>query len=101
MRSVAAHADPARWSMTPGNHTQVDSATDALMQATIRTAFATSTVITVAHRLSTLRASDVIVVLSAGAVVEVGAPQDLLADPQSAFSTLHRGGSNSAGGSVQ
>ena len=78
---------------------QVDSATDALMQATIRTAFATSTVITVAHRLSTLRASDVIVVLSAGAVVEVGAPQDLLADPQSAFSTLHRGGSNSAGGS--
>jgi len=69
----------------------VDSQTDSLMQATIRGGFADATVLTVAHRLTTLAASDLIVVLAAGAVVEVGTPDELLANPNSAFSALHQG----------
>ena len=68
---------------------QVDSATDALMQNTVRNAFAESTVITVAHRLSTLADSDVIIVLDGGVVKEMGDPAALLADPTSLFSAMH------------
>ncbi|KAI1810238.1 P-loop containing nucleoside triphosphate hydrolase protein [Poronia punctata] len=57
----------------------VDGETDALMQGIIREEFSQHTIITIAHRLDTIRDADVIVVLDKGEIVEVGAPDDLLA----------------------
>ena len=65
-----------------------DHATDATIQALIRTRFAASTVLTIAHRLATVIDYDKLVVLHAGAVAESGAPAALLADPASRFSQL-------------
>jgi ABC-type multidrug transport system fused ATPase/permease subunit len=57
---------------------QVDTATDALIQRTIRTAFRQCTVLTIAHRLDTIADYDRVVVLDAGRVVEFDAPAKLL-----------------------
>ena len=65
-----------------------DHATDATIQALIRTRFAASTVLTIAHRLATVIDYDKLVVLHAGAVAESGSPAALLADPASKFSQL-------------
>ena len=56
----------------------VDSDSDAAIQAAIRTAFQTATVITIAHRLDTIIDGDLVVVMDAGRVVEVGHPRELL-----------------------
>ena len=68
----------------------VDSQTDAQMQEVIRSEFKGRTIIMIAHRLSTLLDFDRIAVLDAGSLVEVGTPDDLLADEDSAFSRLYR-----------
>jgi len=58
----------------------IDYLTDRLIQETIRTspALRDSTIITVAHRLRTIADSDLIVVVQAGEVIEMGAPGTLL-----------------------
>ncbi|KAJ3196969.1 hypothetical protein HK101_006830 [Irineochytrium annulatum] len=56
----------------------VDPAADALLQRTLRTAFASATVVSVAHRLATVATFDRVLVLRDGVVVEVGRPADLL-----------------------
>lgn len=56
----------------------VDTETDALMQRIIREEFAGHTILTIAHRLDTIRDADLVVVLSRGEVVEVGPPTELL-----------------------
>lgn len=56
----------------------VDAETDRLMQSLIREEFAGYTVITVAHRLDTIRDSDWIAVLEEGRLVEWGRPGDVL-----------------------
>ena len=58
----------------------IDYLTDRLIQETIRTspALRDATIITVAHRLRTIADSDLIVVVHAGEVVEMGAPGALL-----------------------
>ena len=68
----------------------VDYATDRLIQATIRQspAFASSTLITIAHRLRTIADSDLIVVIQAGELVELGRPADLLRSEGSHFRHL-------------
>ncbi|KAI9004539.1 multi drug resistance-associated protein MRP [Hyaloraphidium curvatum] len=66
----------------------LDLDSDALVQATIKEAFAGSTIITIAHRLNTVLDYDRIVVLSNGQILEVGPPEKLLADRQSAFYAL-------------
>jgi ABC-type multidrug transport system fused ATPase/permease subunit len=60
----------------------IDYLTDRLIQETIRTspALRDSTIITVAHRLRTIADSDLIVVVHAGEVVEMGPPGRLLLD---------------------
>lgn len=68
----------------------VDSETDAKMQEVIRSEFKGRTIIMIAHRLSTLLDFDRIAVLDKGSLIEVGAPGDLLADKDSAFSRLYR-----------
>ncbi len=57
---------------------QVDTATDALIQRTIRTAFRQCTVLTIAHRLDTIADYDRVMVLAAGRVAEFDAPTRLM-----------------------
>eukprot|EP00127_Corallochytrium_limacisporum_P006292 Clim_evm3s225 gene=Clim_evmTU3s225 len=66
----------------------VDPATDAKIQEIIRTAFAESTVITIAHRLDTILDYDRILVMGNGSMIEYDAPGMLLSKPQSEFSQL-------------
>ncbi len=66
----------------------VDVATDALVQATIREAFADCTVLTIAHRLGTVLDSDRIMVLSSGRLVEFDRPEVLASRPQGALRGL-------------
>jgi len=66
----------------------VDPHTDKIIQETIRTAFATCTVITVAHRLNTIMDSDRILVLDKGNVVEFDAPGKLQAIEGGHFARL-------------
>ena len=66
----------------------VDYATDALIQQTIRKAFAKSTLLVIAHRIDTIIDSDHILVFAAGKVAEAGPPAELLADPSSLFSSI-------------
>jgi len=59
----------------------IDNVTDELIQQTIRTQFAQSTVITIAHRLNTIIDSDRVLVLDRGEVVQFDAPSALLKIP--------------------
>ncbi|CAH2101657.1 unnamed protein product [Euphydryas editha] len=56
----------------------VDTETDKHIQATIRTKFADSTVLTIAHRLNTVMDYDRVIVMDKGRVVESGHPFELL-----------------------
>mmetsp|Transcript_129522 Transcript_129522/g.415221 ORF Transcript_129522/g.415221 Transcript_129522/m.415221 type:complete len:1382 (-) Transcript_129522:118-4263(-) len=66
----------------------VDVDTDNLIQQTIRSEFAQQTVLCIAHRISTVMASDRVCVVDAGKVAEIGTPQELLAKPDSRFKKL-------------
>ncbi|GAA5154753.1 ABC transporter ATP-binding protein [Pseudonocardia eucalypti] len=57
----------------------VDAATEASITAALREVTARRTTLVIAHRLSTVRHADRIVVLDAGRVVEIGTHDDLLA----------------------
>ncbi|KAK9880968.1 hypothetical protein WA026_014319 [Henosepilachna vigintioctopunctata] len=61
----------------------VDPTTDALIQKAIRQNFKHCTVLTVAHRLTTVLDSDKIIVMDAGQIQEYGSPQELLKIPTS------------------
>jgi subfamily B ATP-binding cassette protein MsbA len=63
----------------------LDSRSESMVQAAMRKLMAGRTVIVVAHRLSTIRNADRVVVLESGAVVEQGSPDDLLARPNGIF----------------
>ena len=57
----------------------LDTATERAIQKSMRTALAGKTVVLVAHRLSTVKDSDVIYVLHDGKVVEQGSHRELIA----------------------
>ncbi|TXG68642.1 hypothetical protein EZV62_003577 [Acer yangbiense] len=65
----------------------IDSATDAILQNTIREEFLGCTVITIAHRVPTITDSDMVMVLSYGELVEYDVPSKLM-ETNSAFSKL-------------
>lgn len=69
----------------------VDSETDKLMQTLVREEFSDHTVITVAHRLDTIMDSDIVLVLEAGKLVEVGPPSELEKKEDGAFRALIHG----------
>jgi ATP-binding cassette, subfamily C (CFTR/MRP), member 1 len=56
----------------------VDAETDSMIQKVIRTEFASSTCITVAHRLNTIMDSDIVLVMSDGKAQEFDTPAALL-----------------------
>lgn len=57
----------------------IDAATDAAIQKVLRSAFATATCITVAHRINTIMDSDYILVMDGGTAAEFDTPNNLLA----------------------
>jgi len=69
----------------------VDGETDKLMQTLVRDEFRDHTIVTVAHRLETIMDSDVVLVLDAGKLVEVGPPAELAAKEGGVFRALIHG----------
>lgn len=62
----------------------------AQVKHTLRRELHDATVITIAHRLRTVIDVDKVLVMSEGVIVEEGTPNELLDDPESAFSELCR-----------
>jgi ATP-binding cassette, subfamily C (CFTR/MRP), member 1 len=58
------------------------------MQRILRTAFADKTIIAIAHRLDTILDFDRVVVMDAGAIVEMGEPTTLMKTEGSLFRNL-------------
>jgi ATP-binding cassette subfamily B protein len=66
----------------------VDSVTEAWIQEAIKQIFAHKTVITVAHRLSTIAAADKILVLKDGRIIQSGSHQDLIQESEGYYAGL-------------
>ncbi|XP_077285787.1 multidrug resistance-associated protein 1-like [Arctopsyche grandis] len=66
----------------------VDLETDDLIQRTIRTEFASSTVLTIAHRLNTIIDSNRVLVLDKGNLIEFDTPENLLKNKKSIFYSM-------------
>jgi ATP-binding cassette subfamily C (CFTR/MRP) protein 1 len=66
----------------------VDGETDALIQQTIREAFADSTVLCIAHRIRTILDSDRVLVMNQGVCQELGSPKELLYNSDSQLRAL-------------
>ncbi|XP_072031466.1 ATP-binding cassette sub-family C member 9-like isoform X2 [Amphiura filiformis] len=63
----------------------IDYSTEKLLQEVVASAFKGKTVLTIAHRVSTIRESDRIWVLSDGEIIECDSPENLLARETSEF----------------
>ncbi|KAJ1392539.1 P-loop containing nucleoside triphosphate hydrolase [Sesbania bispinosa] len=66
----------------------VDTATDNLIQQTLRQHFSDSTVITIAHRITSVLDSDMVLLLNQGLIEEYDSPTTLLEDKSSSFAQL-------------
>jgi ABC-type multidrug transport system fused ATPase/permease subunit len=67
----------------------VDQKTEELISKAVDTMFNDCTVITIAHRINTVKKCEKIIVMDAGKVVEVGKPEELIKDTQSKFYSLY------------
>ncbi|KAF7342250.1 P-loop containing nucleoside triphosphate hydrolase protein [Mycena venus] len=75
----------------------IDVETDQAIQRTLRSSFGSATIITIAHRISTVRDYDRILVLDNGHVVENGSPGELLNIPGGIFRRLLHGEESEGG----
>ncbi|XP_076108131.1 ATP-binding cassette sub-family C member 9-like isoform X1 [Mytilus galloprovincialis] len=66
----------------------IDLATDNKLQQVIFSAFKNKTIITIAHRISTIMNYDRVIVLDKGKVMEYESPKNLMKDKDSMFSAL-------------
>ena len=66
----------------------VDGDTDSNIQQVLRTEFAGTTLLTIAHRLNTIEDYDKILVMDQGEVAEFDAPEILLQNPNGLYSKL-------------
>ncbi|KAL5700037.1 Canalicular multispecific organic anion transporter 2 [Ranunculus cassubicifolius] len=66
----------------------VDTATDNLIQQTLRHHFSDSTVITIAHRITSVLDSDMVLLLDHGLILEYDTPSKLLENKSSLFAKL-------------
>ena len=67
----------------------VDQKTEDIISNAVDVMFKDSTVITIAHRINTVKKCQKIIVMNAGEVVEVGNPDDLIKDTKSQFYSLY------------
>ena len=67
----------------------VDQKTEDIISNAVDTMFNDSTVITIAHRINTVKKCDRIVVMDEGKIVEVGKPDELIQNKNSKFYTLY------------
>ena len=67
----------------------VDQKTEDIISSAVDTMFKDSTVITIAHRINTVKKCDRIIVMNAGQVVETGKPDELISNPESQFYSLY------------
>ncbi|KAG7398882.1 Multidrug resistance-associated protein 6 [Phytophthora boehmeriae] len=63
----------------------IDHETERAISEAITTEFATSTVLTVAHRIQTIMHCDRVLLLDNGRIAEIGDPKELAKNPQSLF----------------
>ncbi|MED6248652.1 ATP-binding cassette, sub-C (CFTR MRP), member 9 [Ataeniobius toweri] len=68
----------------------IDMATENILQKVVMTAFADRTVVTIAHRVSSILDSEQVLVFSSGILVESDSGPNLLAQEESLFSVLVR-----------
>uniref|UniRef100_A0A668TUA3 ATP-binding cassette, sub-family C (CFTR/MRP), member 9 n=1 Tax=Oreochromis aureus TaxID=47969 RepID=A0A668TUA3_OREAU len=68
----------------------IDMATENILQKVVMTAFADRTVVTIAHRVSSILDAEQVLVFSSGILVESDSGPNLLAQEESLFSVLHR-----------
>ncbi|XP_050228205.1 ABC transporter C family member 3-like [Mercurialis annua] len=66
----------------------IDTVTDNLIQKTIRDHFSDCTVITIAHRITSILDSDMVLLLSQGLIEEYDSPERLLGNKCSSFAKL-------------
>ncbi|KAG9076692.1 hypothetical protein FS749_011496, partial [Ceratobasidium sp. UAMH 11750] len=66
----------------------MDLKTDEKVRQIVREELSDCTVLAVAHRIATIVDFDLIIILDHGEIVETGAPQELLANPESRFARL-------------
>ena len=67
----------------------VDQKTEDIITSAVDTMFKDSTIITIAHRINTVKKCDRIIVMNAGEVVETGKPDELIANNNSQFYSLY------------
>ena len=79
----------------------VDVESDAALQKAIREQFASSTVLTIAHRVATILDSDRVMVMRDGRAAEFDSTVKLLADDKSEFASLVRESQRGAAGPEQ
>uniref|UniRef100_A0A673APH7 ATP-binding cassette, sub-family C (CFTR/MRP), member 9 n=1 Tax=Sphaeramia orbicularis TaxID=375764 RepID=A0A673APH7_9TELE len=68
----------------------IDMATENILQKVVMTAFADRTVVTIAHRVSSILDAEQVLVFSSGILVECDSGPNLLTQEESLFSVLHR-----------
>lgn len=68
----------------------LDNKSEAVVQQAISNLMKDRTVFIIAHRLSTVRNADKIVVVNNGEIVETGTHETLLAEPKSAYASLYQ-----------
>ena len=67
----------------------VDQKTEDIITNAVDNMFKDSTVITIAHRINTVKSCDRVIVMDDGEIVEVGKPDDLIKDVNSKFYKLY------------
>jgi subfamily B ATP-binding cassette protein MsbA len=68
----------------------LDSESERLVQQALATLMMNRTSFVIAHRLSTVRRADSIIVLERGRIVEIGRHDELVARPNGVYAQLHQ-----------
>jgi ABC-type multidrug transport system fused ATPase/permease subunit len=82
-------ADPAVLILDEAT-SSLDIPSERLVQHALETVLADRTAVVIAHRLSTVRIADRVLVLEHGRIVEDGSPDELIARGDGPYAALHR-----------